>query len=42
MRLLRVGPAAERMTLEPGTTVYLLPRRVTRFSPEDIDPAAMI
>jgi sulfate transport system ATP-binding protein len=32
----------ERLTLEPGSAVYLLPRHVTRFAPEDIDPAAMI
>ena len=32
----------ERIVLEPGTTAYLLPRKVTRFSGEDFDPAAMI
>jgi len=33
-----------RFPLEPGRTVWLLPRRVTRFAPEDtaLDPAAMI
>jgi sulfate transport system ATP-binding protein len=28
--------------LKPGSAAHLLPRRVTRFSSEDIDPAAMI
>jgi sulfate transport system ATP-binding protein len=32
----------ERMTLEAGTTVHLLPRRITRFVEEQLDPAAMI
>ena len=32
----------ERMTLEAGTTVHLMPRRVTRFAEEQPDPAAMI
>ncbi|MDL2338097.1 MAG: sulfate ABC transporter ATP-binding protein [Pseudomonadota bacterium] len=36
-RLLR-----ERMRLEPGDTVHLLPRRITRFADEQPDPAAMI
>ena len=33
----------ERFPLEPGATVHLLPRRVTRFEQEsETDPAAMI
>ncbi|MET0348922.1 MAG: sulfate ABC transporter ATP-binding protein [Rhizobacter sp.] len=33
----------QRMTLEPGTTLHLLPRKVTRFSADQAtDPAAMI
>ena len=34
----------ERMALEPGATLHLLPRRVTRFAGSDavVDPAAMI
>ncbi len=32
----------ERLGLEPGAAAHLLPRRVTRFPSEDIDPAAMI
>jgi sulfate transport system ATP-binding protein len=32
----------ERLGLRPGATVHLLPRRVTRFASEDVDPAAMI
>jgi sulfate transport system ATP-binding protein len=32
----------ERMQLETGSTVHLLPRRVTRFAEEQPDPAAMI
>ena len=33
----------ERMTLEPGTTVHLVPRRITRFAEEQQpDPAAAI
>jgi len=32
----------ETMTLEPGSLVHLLPRRVTRFSQELPDPASMI
>jgi len=28
--------------LTPGSSAHLLPRKVTRFSSEDIDPAAMI
>ena len=33
-----------RFALEPGRTVWLLPRRVTRFAQDDtaLDPAAMI
>lgn len=34
----------ERFPLEPGATVHLLPRKLTRFAQEDnaLDPAAMI
>jgi sulfate transport system ATP-binding protein len=32
----------ESMALEPGATVHLLPRRITRFAQEPSDPAAMI
>jgi sulfate transport system ATP-binding protein len=32
----------ERLGLDTGSTVHLLPRRVTRFAAEDYDPAAMI
>jgi sulfate transport system ATP-binding protein len=32
----------ERLNLQPGSTVHLRPRRVTRFSDEQHDPAAMI
>ena len=32
----------ERLGLATGSTVHLLPRKVTRFSAEDFDPAAMI
>jgi sulfate/thiosulfate transport system ATP-binding protein len=32
----------DRLGLKPGASAHLLPRRVTRFSSEDIDPAAMI
>lgn len=32
----------ERMTLEAGTTVHLVPRRITRFAEGQPDPAAMI
>jgi sulfate transport system ATP-binding protein len=32
----------DRLALKPGATAYLLPRRVTRFASEDVDPAAMI
>ena len=32
----------DRLGLKPGTRVHLLPRKVTRFASEDVDPAAMI
>jgi sulfate transport system ATP-binding protein len=32
----------DRLGLKPGSAAHLLPRRVTRFSSDDIDPAAMI
>jgi sulfate transport system ATP-binding protein len=32
----------ETMALEPGALVHLLPRRVTRFTQEQADPASMI
>jgi len=32
----------DRLGLVPGTSVHLLPRKVTRFASEDVDPAAMI
>jgi sulfate transport system ATP-binding protein len=32
----------DRLDLKPGSSAHLLPRKVTRFSSEDIDPAAMI
>jgi sulfate transport system ATP-binding protein len=33
----------ESFPLDPGATVHLLPRRVTRFAQETVtDPAAMI
>jgi sulfate transport system ATP-binding protein len=32
----------QRLDLKPGSTAHLLPRKVTRFSSDDIDPAAMI
>ena len=32
----------ERLGLANGSKVHLLPRRLTRFSADDIDPAAMI
>jgi sulfate transport system ATP-binding protein len=32
----------QRLGLEPGAAVHLLPRKVTRFAAEDLDPAAMI
>ena len=32
----------DRLGLKPGSSAHLLPRKVTRFSSEDIDPAAMI
>jgi sulfate transport system ATP-binding protein len=32
----------DRLGLVTGSTVHLLPRRLTRFSAEDVDPAAMI
>ena len=32
----------DRLGLATGSTVHLLPRKVTRFSAEDYDPAAMI
>jgi len=32
----------DRLGLEPGASAHLLPRKVTRFASEDIDPAAMI
>ncbi|MDQ6639241.1 MAG: TOBE-like domain-containing protein, partial [Pseudomonadota bacterium] len=32
----------DRLGLRPGSAAHLLPRKVTRFSSEDIDPAAMI
>ena len=32
----------DRLGLSTGSTVHLLPRKVTRFSAEDYDPAAMI
>ena len=32
----------ERLSLERGSTVHLLPRRITRFAEEQNDPAAMI
>jgi sulfate/thiosulfate transport system ATP-binding protein len=32
----------DRLGLKPGASAHLLPRKVTRFASEDIDPAAMI
>ena len=32
----------DRLALKPGAAAYLLPRRVTRFASDDVDPAAMI
>jgi sulfate transport system ATP-binding protein len=32
----------DRLGLKPGAGVHVLPRRVTRFASEDVDPAAMI
>ena len=32
----------DRMGLKPGSVVHLLPRRVTRFAADELDPAAMI
>jgi sulfate/thiosulfate transport system ATP-binding protein len=32
----------DRLALKPGAAAHLLPRRVTRFADENIDPAAMI
>ncbi len=32
----------DRLGLKPGTAAHLVPRRVTRFASEDVDPAAMI
>ena len=32
----------DRLQLATGSTVHLLPRKVTRFAAEDYDPAAMI
>jgi sulfate transport system ATP-binding protein len=32
----------DRLDLKPGARAHLLPRKVTRFASEDIDPAAMI
>jgi sulfate transport system ATP-binding protein len=32
----------ERLGLKPGAGAHLLPRKVTRFASEDVDPAAMI
>jgi sulfate transport system ATP-binding protein len=32
----------ERLGLKPGAAAHLLPKRVTRFASEDVDPAAMI
>ena len=32
----------DRLGLATGSTVHLLPRKVTRFSAEELDPAAMI
>jgi sulfate transport system ATP-binding protein len=32
----------DRLGLKPGAHAHLLPRKVTRFASEDIDPAAMI
>jgi sulfate transport system ATP-binding protein len=32
----------ERLGLETGSVVHLLPRKITRFSADDLDPAAMI
>ena len=32
----------DRLGVEPGSAVHLLPRKVTRFAAEDFDPAAMI
>ena len=32
----------DRLRLATGATAFLLPRKVTRFSSEDVDPAAMI
>ena len=32
----------DRLSLATGSKVHLLPRRLTRFSADDFDPAAMI
>jgi len=32
----------DRLGLKPGAIAHLLPRKVTRFASEDVDPAAMI
>ena len=32
----------QRVALEPGTTVHLLPRKITQFRSDDLDPAAAI
>jgi sulfate transport system ATP-binding protein len=32
----------DRLAMKPGARAFLLPRRVTRFTSEDVDPAAMI
>jgi sulfate transport system ATP-binding protein len=32
----------DRLGLKPGAAAHLLPKRVTRFASEDVDPAAMI
>jgi sulfate transport system ATP-binding protein len=32
----------DRLGLKPGASAHLLPRKVTRFASEDVDPAAMI
>ena len=32
----------DRLGLKPGSVVHLLPRRVTRFAADELDPAAMI
>jgi sulfate transport system ATP-binding protein len=32
----------DRLALQPGSAVHLLPRRLRRFASEDVDPAAMI